>query len=57
MESDLRVKYSRGPWKMQLYFNEIKAAVSNSWVSFEHVSRLVNGMVDYLAKQGGCSFM
>lgn len=30
VESDLRVKYSIGPWKMQFYFNEIRLLASRS---------------------------
>lgn len=46
------VKSSRGPWKMQFYFNETHYLASSFQILFQHVSRSANGMGDFFAKQG-----
>lgn len=38
------------PWKLQFYFNKIKAITSTTQVSFAHVSKSANGMADSQAK-------
>ena len=40
------------PWKCQFHINEIKEISSSLAVSFGHVLRRANSMVDALAKQG-----
>ena len=48
----------KGPWKMQFLLNEINLLVASLQVSFQHVSRSANEMVDCLAKQevdGSCN--
>ena len=45
-------KVERGPWRFQYYLNEIKALSSSIKVSFSHICRSADGMVNSLAKQG-----
>lgn len=42
----------RGPWNMQFYFNKMSDLSTGCCISFQHISRSANEMVDTLAKQG-----